>query len=398
MAKNSGNARLHGDGRVFLRGKRYWISYYHRGREIRESAKTTDETKALKFLRQRMKEVGADQLGAKRFIPGLDKIHVNKLLTTMETAYRRNNGRSLPSYLSHLKPIREFFGDMRAVDVDASGIDRYIDNRIYDGRANATINRELDKLRRAFSLAGERGELSVTLYVPKLKEAGARQGFFERPELEAVVSNLPRDRRDFTRFAYLVGWRKGEIRSLGWTDIEYDARILWLRGERAKNGEPRRIALEGELRDIFDRRWKARRYTVQGVEHISPLVFHRKGKPIGDFRKAWGRACYKAGLPCTVHYRRDGRGDVLLSQEGEPLIEKIESEALFHDLRRTAVRNMVRAGVDRVVAKAISGHRTDAIFDRYNITSDDDLKDAVLQIDTYVRSQPVKRQIRGLST
>jgi len=116
-----------------------------------------------------------------------------------------------------------------------------------------------------------------------------------------------------------------------------------------------------------------------------------------DFRKVWARACYRAGLPCTVHYRRDRHGDVALNDRGEPVIERIEAEALFHDLRRTAVRNMIRAGVDRVVAKQISGHRTDSVFDRYNITSDDDLKEAVLRINAYVRSQPAERRVSVLA-
>jgi integrase len=90
------------------------------------------------------------------------------------------------------------------------------------------------------------------------------------------------------------------------------------------------------------------------------LIFHRDGKPVGDFRKVWARACRLAGV----------------------------SGKLIYDLRRTAVRNMVRAGVDPAVAMKISGHRTRNVFDRYNIISEDDIRQAVLKTDAYVESLP----------
>ncbi len=86
---------------------------------------------------------------------------------------------------------------------------------------------------------------------------------------------------------------------------------------------------------------------------LTPWIFHRKGRQIGDFRKAWTTACEKAGVPGRIP----------------------------HDFRRTAVRNLVRAGVPERVAMQMTGHKTRSVFERYNIVSEGDLDAAAKRLD-----------------
>ena len=119
--------------------------------------------------------------------------------------------------------------------------------------------------------------------------------------------------------------------------------------------------MPGDLWDIIERRWAAREYrTPDGQTALSPYVFHRNERPIVDFRDAWERACQKAGVPGL----------------------------LFHDLRRSAVRNMERAGVTQAVAMKITGHKTTSVYRRYRIVNEDDMERALAQTQAVIREAP----------
>lgn len=139
--------------------------------------------------------------------------------------------------------------------------------------------------------------------------------------------------------------------------------------------------LDGDLTVLIERRSQARLIDRDGDAHVTDLVFHRDGEPVGDFRKAWATACVEAGL---YHLAVDAAG-----------AEKKVPEKLFHDLRRTAARNMVRAGVQERVAVAVTGHLTRSMFDRYNIVSEDDLRTAMQKTSLYVDTLPTTRTSIG---
>ncbi len=351
-----GGKNARGYGRVFQRGKRFWIAYYapENGRSVehREPGGET-EKEARKKLKSRLEEVGAHRrLGIRFQGPRQERVTVEELLKNLERDYSIHGRKSLSQLRSHLQHIRKFFAMDRAHAVTAERLRDYIAARQQEQAQAATINRELEGLRRAFALAVEAQTLVTIPMFPSLPEDNARQGFFERGDFQAVLDRLRDDDvKDFCDWFYRTGMRPGEIRALTWDTLDRETWTLRLHARDAKTRRGRAIALAGEVRAIIERRVQVRRLDC-------PLIFHRGGKPFGDFRKVWNRACREVGV----------------------------AGKLIYDLRRTAVRNMVRAGVDPAVVMKISGHRTRNVFDRYNIISEDDIRQAVLKTDAYVEN------------
>jgi integrase len=363
--------KARGDGRIFRRKDTalWWCAYYLRGKEYRESTGETDEQRALKFLKRRLKEVGADQIGAKAFVgPQQERVTVAELLDVLERDYRLRKKWNR-KVASNLKPLGDYFGSCRAVDVAPDSIGAYIESLEEQGYTNATINRRTQLLGQAYKVAVRNKQLSAAPFIPRLSEIGnERQGFFETEDFEAVIEHLPEYLRDFVRFAFITGWRKGSIQSLRWQDVAED--VIYLRAENSKTRKPETVPLEGELREIIERRRAAA--VLQGPEGtacFAEYVFHRDGAPVGDFRKAWAAACCAAGVV--------GR--------------------LFHDLRRTAARNMVAAGVPPQVAMRITGHRTDAMFRRYAIVNEEQKREALAKTQAY-RATASKHKVFVMGT
>ena len=385
---------MRGDGRIFTRkGSSYfWLSYYHNGKEVREPARHTrtgnkieatdaNRREAEKSLRHRLGEIAAERHGGPSFIgPAQQRVTIDDLLDALEADYKLRDKDS-PQFRAHLKRIRQQFGSWRAVDLTAEAVDRYISEEIEGEKAPATINRRTQLLAQAYKLAMERKRLSSAPHIRHLSEKGnARQGFFADAEFHSVVENLPAYLRDFVRFAYLTGWRKGEIASLRWQDVEGD--VVRLRAENSKNGEARMVTLDGDLAEIIKRRTDARKVVTQTGFLLAELVFHNAGFPIMDFRKAWATGCVMAGLGKLVCPTCNQEGAAHICETCKAPTRY--NGKLFHDFRRSAVRNMVRAGVPERVAMTISGHKTRSIFDRYNIVSEADLRNAMQRTQEYL--------------
>jgi hypothetical protein len=123
---NTEQSRKRGEGSIYLRGDTYWIQYYRRGRQIRESAHSSNPNDALKLLNRRTKQLWAERQGLQAFIPKAERVYVDELLDELKNAYKLDGGRGLAQFEAHLKPIRDAFGDLRAVDVTTKRVDDYI--------------------------------------------------------------------------------------------------------------------------------------------------------------------------------------------------------------------------------------------------------------------------------
>ena len=161
-------------------------------------------------------------------------------------------------------------------------------------------------------------------------------------------------RRPRSQRSYITGWRRGELRSLRWAQVDWESGTIRLERGTTKSGEPRSFpfAAHPRLAELLEERREATHAFERESGSVCPWVFHRTGRQVAWYYDAWAAACRKAGMP--------GR--------------------LVHDFRRSAVRNLVRAGVSEQVAMTLTGHKTRAIFDRYHIVSSTDQVEAVRKL------------------
>ena len=343
-------------GTIYRRKSVYWVKYYRNGKSYYESSRSHKKEAAKRLLRKREGEIAKGELPGIRF----DKIRFDELAEDFLTEYRINRKKTLVKAVCSVKLLKEVFGGLRVTEITTARIKDYVERRMAKGVSNATINRELAALKRMFHLAIQctPPKVGQVPYIPMLKESNTRKGFFEHEEYLRLKDALPSHLKPLVTFAYHTGWRLGEILRLTWDKVDLKQGIIRLDPGETKNEEARTIYMDEELREEMKVLHSNRRLGC-------PCVFHRGGQPFKEFRKSWETACCKAGL--------QGR--------------------LFHDFRRTAVRNMVRSGITERVAMVISGHKTRSVFDRYNIVSDQDLKEAARKQQTYLDSQSVTETV-----
>ena len=283
--------------------------------------------------------------------------------------YQVRQFRSVSTARGRTAHLAAFFGRAaRAAALTTYQIRQYQLARRAAGAATGTINRETSALHRMGTLAVHWGWLDTVPGFPdRLRENPPRQGFFEHPEYLAVRAHLPAQWQDILDLAYYSGWRKNEILGLTWDEIDMAGGVIRLSPARSKTLVGRILPISPPIADALARR-RARR------DPDSPLVFHRDGIPVRRWRTAWRTACQAAGVPTRF----------------------------LHDCRRTAARNLIRANVPERVAMLLTGHKSRAIFDRYNIIHEQELLDAGDQLVAYLAQQaqavPARRRPHAAST
>ena len=360
-------------GQIIDRGGDAWMVRLYAGRDPQTGKRKYSNHTFHGTRKEAQKFLTSELSKLEQGITGASKALMGALLDDLLADYKIN-GKSY-EWVDHVVRVhlRPFFSKVKAAKIGTDQIRAYIamrqqphtrnhgeHKREYGPAANATINRELALLRRAFNLGrmATPPKVSAAPFIPMLAENNVRKGFFEHNAYLAVRRALPEEIRPVLTFAYFTGCRKAEILALQWHQVDLSERVVRLEPGETKNDEGRTIFLTPDLYEVLAMQREVRdRYFPE-----SPWVFSRAGKPILEFKGAWASACKAAALT---------------GQDGEP-------DKLFHDLRRTGVRNLIRAGVPERVAMLISGHKTRAVFDRYNIVSESDLKDAARRLGEYV--------------
>ena len=339
-----------GTGRIYRRGGVWWVQYGHDGKNYRESSKSDLQDDARKLLNQRKAEIGSGKLIG----PHAERLTFEHLAEMIDTDYRVNGMRSTKRLRTSLNHLRSFFGTDRALHITTDRIRRYIADRQASGSANASIRAELAALKRAFNLAVQAGRLSSAPYIPSIKVNNTREGFFESGDLERLIAELPEPLRPVVQFASLTGWRKGEVLPLQWSQVDFEAGMVRLAPGTTKNRKGREFPFSAlpPLQRLLENQLETTRTLERERGEIIPHVFHRDGVAIRSIRSAWNAACERVGL----------------------------AGWLFHDLRRTAVRNLERAGVPRSVAMKLTGHQTEAVYNRYAIADKSALEEGVERV------------------
>ncbi len=218
---------MRGLGRVFKRGSVWWIAYYHRGKEHRESSESDRETTAKKLLKKRLGEIGMGKVVG----PVEERVTFEELSEDLLRDYQVNKRKAAKIIQYPIKHLKNSFTLYKARDLTTDRINGHIARRQQEGAKNATINRELAALKRMFSLAVQAGKLSSKPYIPTLEENNARQGFLDHGSFLALKESLSEHLKDPVTFLYYSGWRVSEMRALEWRDVDLAGKVIRLRPE-----------------------------------------------------------------------------------------------------------------------------------------------------------------------
>jgi integrase len=279
--------------------------------------------------------------------------------------------RSYNTDVEKSKPLKRYFGKMAADKIKPSMVESFQDKmlksklRFGSNYKPATVNRMVALMKRVFNLAIREDMVlkNPCWKVTMLKEDNKRDRILSGDEFNRLLAELPAYLKPIISLAYYSGMRRGEILKLTWKKVNMQEGYLDLEPEDTKNSEPRRIYFNDVLLDIFKRAGK-----VRNLKH--DFVFTYKGKPIKEFREGFNKALERAGI-----------------ENFHP-----------HDLRHTFNTNMRKARVDQTVIMKLTGHKTLAMFTRYNTVDQADAVDAMKRLDLFLSVQKTSESSDDVQT
>lgn len=348
---------MRGSGTLYRqRASRFWwMQFFHHGQRFRQSTGCDRNKDAQNVLRKTLLDL-EQQDRCTDTVAGL--------YAAIEHDYAINGRKSLP----HLKNLWKnhlaaYFSAIVAAELTPDQIVEYVRRRCDAGAANASINRELAALKRMYKIAVKEQRLKSAPYIGLLEERNVRKGFVRDDQYEALARETEKAGpwlRAMFELAYTYGWRKGELAGLRVSQVDLAERTVELNPGETKNDQGRVVVMTTKA-------WELLQSCVAG-KTSDELVFTRPdGSAVRNFRRIWARACRAAGVP----------------------------DLLFHDLRRSGIRNMRRQGIAEKVAMTISGHRTRSVFERYNIIDQADLKEAVARIEQGAQRRVKRRRVKS---
>lgn len=381
-------------GRLFQRSGVWYLRYRVGGAEQTESLKTKSRVQA-----ERKAAVIGDHVGkGEHNAPAVRKLVFSRPeQSASESRKQRSNLtleemllnkyevaglRSLPRVMRALEHLKAEFKQTRVASITEQRVTEYERKRLASGAARATLNYELAILRRMFRVAGSLVPRPPKITTPNPRNA--RQGFFEASDFAAVLHELPGYLKAPFHFAYLTGWRiHDEVFSLTWANVDFGAGVVRLEPDTTKNDEGRTFPFRAfkSLAALLERQRTITDDTEHATGKIIPHVFHNCGKRIKDPYAAWRSACDRAahgGKGKREKARAVVRPSLLERRLVDPVSGKVRVvRPIPHDFRRTAVRNLIRAGVAEQQAMKLTGHVTRSVFDRYDIVNEKDLSASV---------------------
>jgi integrase len=344
------------NGKSVPKSANFVAQYYVDGKKFRRSTGTPVKAEAEGILRGWL----ADSEKGLKAAPQTQGLTYDKLRDDLLAYYAEQEHKSLKRradgtpYLYPQTALDNFFKGRKANTIDRDAASEFITSRRKANASNDTINNSLRLLRRMFTLARDCGKLTLA---PKfeLLPGNHRSGFLPHESFQKLFDVMPSRLQPLLLLLYSTGVRVGEAERIEWPAVDLDAAKITLREGETKNDESRVLPLRDELVKL-----------LSAVKHREGRVFPTKRSMEPAFKKA----CAAAGI------------------EG----------LLVHDLRRSAVRNLRKAGIAEGVAMKISGHKDRTVFERYNVVSHDDVLDAGKQLQKALAPTKLTRALPAAKT